>query len=557
MSYSIDRSCDIKLATKPTATNENHSPISSTNTTPTKNNPPDSSSTTLSPLEESIEAALKANRELQRAFLQKLEKVEREKQINRQKVMYALDTVAKNLDFIGEASNQQMKKSYVENHEKIPDFKRKHRDWGYNEDNKWKRRFFIDPDGFIPSPYENEDIIKRRLLEGDQEHNPHYLHEVLWTDEDLGKLKEIVESRSDSEGGNGVDFMKVAEVLNKDLKIAHKKHRHNLPFVSRSASDCELKYKNTICKQKEESNVTVDENKDWTKEETLKILELVHLSQQSSTNKTHENLWQYIAEKVTSLGISNRSAWQCFRYHQSTLSINQRKNRPWLLEEDELLFKIIAAKGPQCVLGIEELRDISRKFFADKNYNQIRTRLMESMLNPYLDGGIWSEEDTKKLLLAIKVYGDDSAGLFKIAKAHFPSRETRRVNEKWNRYLNPKYDTSPLTKEEVEILHKTIYEELNHRWDNSVIAEKFPTRNPSALYNHYLYSADTDVNDLKMILENAYMKRNGIDVNTNNNMIEQNMTEEGSGTRSCSSSRKRHLLLHKDDFVLRVKKKRK
>jgi hypothetical protein len=61
----------------------------------------------------------------------------------------------------------------------------------------------------------------------------------------------------------------------------------------------------------------------------------------------------------------------------------------------------------------------------------------------------FTKEEDKRLLLLGKIFGSSD---WISLKKHFSNRTTRQLKDRWQKYLNPKINHNPWTKEEDQIL---------------------------------------------------------------------------------------------------------
>ena len=272
--------------------------------------------------------------------------------------------------------------------------------WAYDDNRKWKLKFFVDPDGRMPKL--NSEAARRRKFDGClYSQLPQSLYP--WSKEELRRLKECVEEvrakqirdfvrsadcrdrnegkkTQDMTGDAKIDFEQVASLLKaKEVGAA-----------LRSAADCRAKFLTTVSSFVSHSKIT--------KEESLKILQLAHLQNGFPP-------WDEVAD---ALG-NGRTPWQCYCHFRTKLE----SVRPWTLEEDELLFKYISAQGPQFLLNLTAATDLVLRFFPDRSAKQIIMRAHTSLLNPNLKNGAWNEEDERRLALCMRVHRDASKPIVK------------------------------------------------------------------------------------------------------------------------------------------------
>ncbi|KAL7560679.1 hypothetical protein ACA910_001360 [Epithemia clementina (nom. ined.)] len=237
------------------------------------------------------------------------------------------------------------------------------------------------------------------------------------------------------------------------------------------------------------------------------------------SNRSTKTDWKAVAAALN----TNRSPWECFREYQLYQHDNdpnkdqsskqqqpkkQSKSQPWTRLQDELLFKYVAAMGPQLVIDGHEIAHLrSGSFFRDKTKPQLFHRINQSLLNPNLKHDAWNEEEERRLALCMKVYSssassddndtDDNQQLQKtdqkpssstlstyFAATHIVGRSGTSVSDKWNRSLNPEYSARPFTKEEDKALLKVMRQHVEYGWVD-IARQFFPDRHPHRLMNRW------------------------------------------------------------------------
>lgn len=472
---------------------------------------------------ESLVDALKSNRDLQAAVSLKLQRLAEKKAENRRKAAQTYHHIGKlwrdhnssspkelsdeNVESLAQMAGKDPSNSYLST--KV--LKRKLKDkWGHNPNRRWTRRFFVDPDGNIPEP--NEDTVKRRKLE---EGKSFHHRCPKWTTKETSNLRKIVTAmEKESEGDDPIDFEKVAVVLKQRSRTASNPEPPN-----RTGEECRLWFEGN----KKASPLS--------KGESLKIMENVHLHGGNPP-------WD-------ELQLEGRTAWQCFVAYQSRLS--DSKKTAWTPEQDELLLKYLAAMGPQFVVDMEAAAEISRAILPDKTPKVVLTRINASQLNPNVSRTNWSDEEDRKVVLAMKVYRDEPSPLVCTAvsaahnndtllppslihflfvlllQIHFPDRMSKSVTEKWNRCLNPAYNSlKAFTDKEDKIILAGAAEKKG--W--AEIARQLPGRHPRTIQQRWTEIAGSE--QLVQKYEQGVKKK---------------------------SMRRGGPLLDADDFIVRVKQK--
>jgi len=101
-------------------------------------------------------------------------------------------------------------------------------------------------------------------------------------------------------------------------------------------------------------------------------------------------------------------------------------------------------------------------------------------LNPKIKRGRWTEEEDKRLTLAVHAY--ENYNWIKIQK-HVPGRTDVQCRERWCNILDPKLKDGPWTKEEDELLMKAIEKHGIGKW--SKIAEEVPSRTDNQCWRRW------------------------------------------------------------------------
>lgn len=247
----------------------------------------------------------------------------------------------------------------------------------------WTRSFFVDQSGNIPPP--NDDTKRKIELEMNQSLIG---SSTLWSKNEVARLHNIINTMYTTCDGEAIDFRQVATSLNNALKS------------NRSAEECQVKY---------QPNRTP-----FTKKESLTLLKKFHNGEE--------------------LLLPKRTKWQAFQAFHSAADHNKV---PWTLDQDEVLFKTVAAAGPQQVLSQHFASHLSGVL--QKNPKTILQRTMTSLLNPVFVNDMWSDEDERRLCLLMKVYRDSPNPMVSVT-SHFLTRSSRSVHDKWSRTLDPSYE---------------------------------------------------------------------------------------------------------------------
>ena len=345
---------------------------------------------------ESLEAALQSNLRLQAELSRQLQRISEKKAENRRlasrltkQILATWDEIdvlrtppppcapratknSKKISTAESSKDSSIDSSAVKNPAK----------WKYDPYRKWTRRFFVDPSGSVPEP--NQDSVKRRRLENDKL----FYHTCPpWTSKEVETLLSVVgdlQATKEADGGgvDNLDFDEVARAL-------EERSKGKLPTADpRTGQDCRLKYLDTR------------KQRPFTKEESLRILEQVHLHNGSPP-------WQNVAADI------DRTAWQCLLAYESKLS--RTRTSPWIASEDEMLLKYVAAMGPQWVLTMGSASDLTARLFPDRSPKQVMARANSSLVNPNLARDVWSDDEERKLVLGMKVYRDTPNPVYRAA----------------------------------------------------------------------------------------------------------------------------------------------
>jgi hypothetical protein len=356
-----------------------------------------------------LEKAIQANLDIQAELIAKLRHIAQVKQNNRLQCTKIKSALERHLDSrideeLGNKNNADETTAQTEGNVKSY----MNKQWNDNDNLKWKRRYFVDPERSKPEP--NDDEIRRRTWEGDLASGDYVNRLVPWSKIEINALIECAEEvrkEQQQEEENDlpvkdadIDFHKVAARV--EAKLSKKKftpsqmarHTYSLPdgttknkHIPRSWVDYRIKF---LCSASPSIN-----KRPFTKAESLKIIELLH-------SYDGDPPWHLVAR---TLGTS-RTPFQCFQHAQIKLTntLKETGNTAMLTkDEDELLFKFIAASGPQFVLNTYSTVMV-QKMFPHANHNRIMLRAHMSLMNPQFANENWSEREERMLALGMKVY---------------------------------------------------------------------------------------------------------------------------------------------------------
>jgi Myb-like DNA-binding domain len=371
---------------------------------------------------------------------------------------------------------------------------------------RWNRLFFVGPDGSTPEP--NTDTHRRRKLEG----STFFYHlQPPWSTEETKALTAIVkELQQQRTGSENIDFEEVSRLMHQKWIGKASTHKYHLRAASspRTADECKIHHQ----------SLTKKKSSPFSKEESLSILEQVHLQAGNPD-------WESIADSLP----TERSAWECLVAYQTKLKPAQPQ--PWTPAQDELLFKYIAASGPQLVVDGAQVMHLASRLFPSKSRTQISTRINQSLLNPNLRHDRWTDEEERKLAICMKVYKNSSRDL-SLASTHLPNRATKSVADKWHRSLNPEYSSRPFSKNDDDALMDALRKEGCLGW-TELSRKYFPDRHPQRLHSRWSEIATDD----------DILARSG-------DALVRERTK-----RSGRSSFEGDGVFNADDFIVQVKKK--
>lgn len=357
-----------------------------------------------------IQQAIKINLDLQKDLHQRIVSISHAKSINRKR--YLILTKSLDRHILGSRVDDELLQRFADN--------QKH------SINKWKisnegtirtRRFFVDPEKNEPDM--NDDTIRRRRWEGNLT-SALANRFVPFSKFEIQLLKQYTEDvrlkqRNHSREASGdetlhikdedIDFKAVTEamaaVMSSEKQSNFQKTAQDLHTYSQLGSsnpDCyifrpwmdyRMKYLCSLSPSINHSPIT--------KQESLLILESLYRYNGNPP-------WDELARDLS----NGRTPFQCFRHAQIKLSNSLSKdtnvNDFFTEEEDELLFKFIAASGPQFVMDIHSATLMSQKLLPKASVSKILFRVNESSLNPSFTVDKWTEDEERALSLAMKMF---------------------------------------------------------------------------------------------------------------------------------------------------------
>ena len=377
----------------------------------------------MNPLHETtsaLEQAIEANRRIQSEIVAKLKHISEAKQKNRQECLQISAALDRHLH----RSNEELNNNEAVTNATSDVLKL----WkGDDSNRKWKRRFFIDPKKSIPES--NADEIQRRKWEGDLASGSYVHRFTPWHKDEVDLLVKYAEevrkeqqesSQSSQQSGQegesiaatvkdaDIDFTKVAERVQEELsskkftqpqKTRILSHSYSLSdgtskdsHTPRTWIDYRIKFLNS-------ASSSINKNP-FTKAESLKIIEFLH-----KHNHNANPPWHIVAKTLD----TSRTPFQCFRHAQTKLSnslMELANPTTFSQDEDELLFKFIAASGPQFVINHHTATLMAQKFFPHASHFQVIHRANMSLVNPQFVNEKWSEEEERTLVMGMKVYDE-------------------------------------------------------------------------------------------------------------------------------------------------------
>lgn len=379
----------------------------------------------------SIEKALNANRRLQTGLLSRIQNVSRLKKTNREmcaQIVLAMDRCYSERDMLGidkTTAGSPLDLDCNQTSSLLPSAsslaskgakKRKKppshiiRTWSYNENRKWTKRFFVDPDKNIPEP--NADILRRREWEGDMISMDKDRFQS-WSTNESNTLKICAEKvrKQQNEGNNTpikdaeIDYHQVTQLVQEQLSAQKVSSRQEKKKYHRAVCDYRIKFL---------TDLSPSINKGpFTKEESLKIIELLH------EHNDHPR-WDIVARILN----TNRTPFQCFTYAQSKLATTSISSSSMTLQcnptaysqfDDELMLKFIAASGPQTVINNHVVSFLSERFFPHLDKKQILNRCHTSLINPNFDHRKWNDKEERLLVLGMRLYCESDSAINKVA----------------------------------------------------------------------------------------------------------------------------------------------
>jgi len=312
----------------------------------------------------------------------------------------------------------------------------------------WHLNFFRGKDSSTPE--ENIHTKQRRKVEKLLREN----HTDPWSKPEIKLLCEIAPTAPKAKDGISPNYVVLAE---RYAHAAKKGKRGQL--TQRSPRECEEAYNQH------------GKNELFSQQEHDKLIRIVETFLQDDAARVD---WVDVGRQM------GRSTWGCFHQYQKA---KDKPQQPWTRLQDELLFKYVAALGPQAVVDGNEVNFLQTGLFRHKTKPQILTRINMSLLNPNLKHEPWNEEEERRLGICMKIYSDQADKAALLSGTHVHGRSGASVADKWNRSLNPAFSARPFTKQDDDALLRVFRENPRCTWGE--IAQKFPDRSAHRLMNRF------------------------------------------------------------------------
>jgi hypothetical protein len=347
---------------------------------------------------------------------------------------------------------------------------------------RWKHRFFEDDHGnTAPTIYDGGADPERRDFFRRQR--------PPWSTKESKHLVKTVQSAIAANFPANERYDRVAGVL----KPPPPSSTENAAVARRrTAEECRIEYVRQC--EKPLNKIEIQ------KLESLVAAASAAEAEADSSSSSAEGAVDWIATAATmSVGRAVPcSAFQCLAVWKKIENGNNKKKKAsaaapatWTPEEDRLLLKFILAAGPQLMLDVGHplvRGKLAREVFPDKSIRAIVDRMHSSSLNPKLAQGDWTDNEERKLIILMKMYGGD----LQAASTHL-ARAPKAVSDKWQRTLNPEYLTGPFTKDDDAKLVMIVRSQPELGW-RDIARQHFPERHPQRLMNRWLdLATDQDI----------------------------------------------------------------
>lgn len=372
-----------------------------------------------------IEMALTANIEAQSEFLASLSRIAAAKRKLALAMHCGLDQHDCKLKIVSADANNECNEESGRSSKRrktarnIPTTKKAVKGWEMNENRRWMRRFFLDPNLSIPRA--NAETFHRRKWEGTLI-GLHKARYTPWTKNDVELLTKCIEEVKKEQGfysGNkesilvndgDIDFQNVykkikEELTKKKLNPVQLKKNQNMSY---SSNDCEPQngtirlrrwtdYRNKYLY----SISPFIKKSPFSKQESERLREIV-------LEFNRDVQWSEIPIKLD----NTRTVFQCFKQIQMNLTPSNGKLDA---TEDELLLKCVAASGPQFVINHHTATSLSQRFFPHLSTRQICVRLNSLLVNPNYKNEKWTDFEERILVLGMKAFSENLNPLTKVA----------------------------------------------------------------------------------------------------------------------------------------------